>query len=61
MEDLSTKATTLTDALNKVDKAKSLTDLQVREYLAESRKWETKYDDIATSKVKIVKDIIGLD
>ena len=49
------------EILNKVDDAKKLTDLQIREALVESKKWETKFDEIKISKVKIDKNVVGLD
>ena len=61
IEDVSARATTLTKMLHEVDKAEKLTDLEVREILAESKKWESKMEDIVASKVKIDKDVVGLD
>ena len=29
--------------------------------MAESRKWESKFEDISASKLKIDKDVVGLD
>ena len=61
MEDVTARAKSLIETLHSVVTTKDLTDLQVREYLAESRKWESKLEDITASKLKIDKDVVGLD
>ena len=61
IEDVSARATTLTKLLHEIYDAELLTDLQVRENLAESKKWENKLEDLFVSKVKIDKDVVGLD
>ena len=61
IEDVVDRATNLMEILNKVDDAKKLTDLQIREALVESKKWETKFDEIKISKIKIDKNVVGLD
>ena len=60
IEDVSSRASALMETLLNIKQAKELTDLQVRENLAESKKWESKFEDIATSKVKIDKEVVGL-
>ena len=49
------------ETLLNIQQAKELTDLQVRENLAECKKWENKFEDISTCKVKIDKEVVGLD
>jgi hypothetical protein len=61
MEDVTARTKSLIDTLQNIVTTKDLTDLQVREYLAESRKWESKLEDITASKLKIDKDVVGLD
>ena len=41
IENVTARATTLTKLIHDVDDANMLTDLQVREKIAESKKWET--------------------
>ena len=49
------------EILSGIGASKDLTDLQIREYLQSSKIWETKLEDIHSSKVKAEKEIIGLD
>ena len=60
IEDVSARASALMETPLNIKQAKELTALQVRENLAESKKWESKFEDIATSKVKIDKEVVGL-
>ena len=61
MEAISARATTLTKIIHEIDDAKKLTDLQVKENLEASKKWESRLDEIFNTKVKIDQDAVGLD
>ena len=61
MEDVSARCKSLLDSLNTIQLAPKLSDHEVRQHLLDSKTWSSKCDDIVSSKVKVDKDIIGLE
>ena len=59
IEDISARATSLHKLILGIDKAKDLSDQDVRQYLLDSKRWESKLEDIVSSKVKVDKDVVG--
>ena len=61
IEDIMTRASSLHDTIYEIKKAQELSDQDVRQHLIDSKRWETKVEDISSSKVKVDKDTVGLE
>ena len=61
MNDISTRSQCLLDLTFDIKKAAELSDQDVRLHLLDSKRWESKLEDISSSKVKVDKEIIGAD
>ena len=60
MKGFSQRVETLGEVIDKVKSAKELSDLEIKSTLPEAKKWEAKLDDLAASKVKLDKDMVGV-
>lgn len=58
--DILEKVSTLKNKISKVVSVEDFSDQQIREFLYESKTWETKLDDIRAAKVKFDKDMISI-
>ena len=61
MDDISSRCKSLLEIIFDINKATDLSDQDVRQHLLDSKRWETKLEDIVSSKVKVDKDIVGVD
>ena len=61
MDDISSRFKNLLEIIFDINKATDLSDQDVRQHLLDSKRWESKLEDIVSSKVKVHKDIIGVD
>ena len=61
VSDISSRCSKLLESLLEIKIANDLTDQVVREKLLDSKRWDSKLEDIISSKVKVDKDIIGLE
>ena len=48
------------DIVKEVKTAKELSDQEIKHILPEAKKWETKLEEMTTSKVKLDMDLVGL-
>ena len=60
MKGFSLRVETLDQVIKKVKPAKDLSDLDIKSILPEAKKWETKLDDLASAKVKLDKEMVGV-
>ena len=58
MDDIFSRAQSLVDIIFEIKKASDLSDQDVRQHLLDSKRWDSKIEDIVSSKVKVDKDII---
>ena len=61
MDDIFSRAQSLVDSIFEIKKASDLSDQDVRQHLLDSKRWDSKIEDIVSSKVKVDKDIIGAE
>ena len=60
MKDLSSKIASLMDSVKEVKAAKNLSDQEIKHILPETKKWETKVEELTASRVKLDIELLGL-
>ena len=61
MKDLSSKVASLMDSVKEVKAAKDLSDQEIKHLLPETKKWETKVEELVASRVKFNIELFGLN
>ena len=61
MQDITSRSEILVENILDIKKASVLSDQDVRQHLMDSKRWESRAEDITSSKVKVDKEIIGLE
>ena len=60
MSDISSRIKDILEVVTKVKSSKDLSDPEVKQALLDSKKWESKFEALTTSKLKLDKDMVGL-
>ena len=61
MQDIASRSKILWESIHGIKKASDLSDQDIRQHLLDSKRWESKVEEITSSKVKVDKDIIGVE